>query len=551
MPYSADMKDGFYGPHIKQNSADGLSDGGTYHTIIYVTRWGDKSGGRAHTLAFTDNDRIWFRGGSDTAWGSWKRVAFTTDNVASASKLQTARTINGTSFNGTENITTTKWGTARSIYIQDASAAHTGAAVSVDGGANEYLKLPSTITASLSGNATTATRLQNKRTLWGNSFDGSSNIGGTLTPLSNNAYDLGSTSNKWRYLRMYGYNSSWIAGKSNASITIDSPTASTSTYFPIIRIKSNLGDVFNLGMLQSDSEASQQFGFYLYDKNRTANGTDAGFYMNGDGDMKGTGNLSMNGDIVAYSSGSGGQSPFKYWRPSVSSAGVLSWTNSTSETQPSSVNIKGPKGDKGDKGDKGATGATGPQGPKGATGATGPAGPTFNGGTVTQNITIQRAGPTLYLKDSNNTQWRIFHTQTDSGWLNFQREGSVLFQMATSGTFWYYNSLSKMSDIRLKNRGADLSGTLGKLCHLPVFYYTRKDDAEARQEIGVSAQNLRAIYPELVTEKPDGTLAVDYANLSAINTAALREAHSRIAKLEAENRELKTKLDMILNKLGL
>ena len=105
--------------------------------------------------------------------------------------------------------------------------------------------------------------------------------------------------------------------------------------------------------------------------------------------------------------------------------------------------------------------------------------------------------------------------------------------MASSGTFWYYNALSKMSDIRLKNRGADLSGTLEKLSHLPVFYYTKKDDAEARREIGVSAQDLRAIYPELVTEKPDGTLAVDYANLSAIAISAARELHSCVATLEA------------------
>lgn len=412
--------------------------------------------------------------------------------VDTATKLQTARTINGTLFNGTENITTTKWGTARSIYIQDASAAHTGAAVSVDGGANEYLKLPSTITASLSGNATTATRLQTSRTLWGQSFNGSANVTGSLSSVASITMDgtlkiYASSSDTTHQLNLTT-ESSYAKIQSNGSIPI--------------RINPE-GNNVAIGNITPSCKLDV------------------------------AGDIKASGDIVAYSTGSGGQSPFKYWRPSVSSAGVLSWTNSTSETQPSSVNIKGPKGDKGDKGDKGATGATGPQGPKGATGATGPAGPTFNGGTVTQNITIQRAGPTLYLKDSNNTQWRIFHTQTDSGWLNFQREGSVLFQMATSGTFWYYNSLSKMSDIRLKNRGADLSGTLGKLCHLPVFYYTRKDDAEARQEIGVSAQDLRAIYPELVTEKPDGTLAVDYANLSAIAISAARELHSRIATLEA------------------
>ena len=72
--------------------------------------------------------------------------------------------------------------------------------------------------------------------------------------------------------------------------------------------------------------------------------------------------------------------------PSVSSEGVISWTNDGELDNPSPVNIKGPKGDtgatgptgaKGDKGDTGAAGATGAQGPKGDkgdTGATGPAG---------------------------------------------------------------------------------------------------------------------------------------------------------------------------------
>lgn len=54
-------------------------------------------------------------------WGSWKQLAFTDSSISgnsgSATKLQTARTINGTSFNGTANITTANWGTARTITI--------------------------------------------------------------------------------------------------------------------------------------------------------------------------------------------------------------------------------------------------------------------------------------------------------------------------------------------------------------------------------------------------------------------------------------------------
>ena len=124
-------------------------------------------------------------------------------NASSATKLATARTINGTSFDGTENITTAKWGTARTIYIQDASGAHGSVGVSVNGSTNYNLKLPSTITATLVGNASTATKLQTARTLWGRSFDGRANVSGDMTgvgnvtPSANGTRNLGSGTSRW------------------------------------------------------------------------------------------------------------------------------------------------------------------------------------------------------------------------------------------------------------------------------------------------------------------------------------------------------------------
>ena len=177
-------------------------------------------------------------------YNSWKTFAFTDSNVASATKLATARTINGTSFDGTENITTAKWGTARTIYIQDASGAHGSVGVSVDGSVNVNLKLPSTITATLSGNASTATKLQTARTLWGRSFDGSANVSGDMTgvgnvtPSANGTLNLGTATSRWanmytNCIEVYGtnpvirfhYNNSssvtdFIGAASNGLITI-------------------------------------------------------------------------------------------------------------------------------------------------------------------------------------------------------------------------------------------------------------------------------------------------------------------------------------------
>lgn len=112
-------------------------------------------------------------------------------NATTATTLQTSRTINGTSFNGSANITTSYWGTTRTFYINDPSGAHYNS-YSVNGSGNVDMYLPSTMTGfssitsttfsgSLSGNASsasTATKLTTARTIWGQSFDGTANVTG-------------------------------------------------------------------------------------------------------------------------------------------------------------------------------------------------------------------------------------------------------------------------------------------------------------------------------------------------------------------------------------
>lgn len=117
-----------------------------------------------------------------------------TGNASTATTLQTGRTINGTTFNGSANITTSYWGTTRTFYINDPSGAHYNS-YSVNGSGNVDMYLPSTMTGfssitsttfsgSLSGNASsasTATKLTNTRTIWGQSFNGTANVSGAMT----------------------------------------------------------------------------------------------------------------------------------------------------------------------------------------------------------------------------------------------------------------------------------------------------------------------------------------------------------------------------------
>lgn len=178
-------------------------------------------------------------------------------------------------------------------------------------------------------------------------------------------------------------------------------------------------DVINQSLSTSSSPnfsnvyigSNWQLNYSGGDLNLKYNGSIAG-YLSGSnrGNLLMKQNIIAEGDVIAYSTGTA-NAPFKYWRPSVNSSGVLSWTNSTSETTPSSVNIKGPKGDTGSQGPKGPKGDTGPQGPKGDTGPRGPAGTTFTGGTIGGNITIDKSGVAILALYGNKSDWQAAQIQ--------------------------------------------------------------------------------------------------------------------------------------------
>lgn len=87
-----------------------------------------RSAGGYTTHLAVNGANLFTRYHNSTTWSDWYKFAFVTSNVASATKLQTARTINGTSFDGTANITTANWGTARNFTIGAATKSVNGSA---------------------------------------------------------------------------------------------------------------------------------------------------------------------------------------------------------------------------------------------------------------------------------------------------------------------------------------------------------------------------------------------------------------------------------------
>ena len=64
--------------HLKSNGTDGISDGGSYHPVLMMKPWNDKSGWPVGQLAVTQNNNLYFRvssGADDTSWNAWKKVS--------------------------------------------------------------------------------------------------------------------------------------------------------------------------------------------------------------------------------------------------------------------------------------------------------------------------------------------------------------------------------------------------------------------------------------------------------------------------------------------
>ena len=117
---------------------------------------------------------------------------------------------------------------------------------------------------------------------------------------------------------------------------------------------------------------------------------------------------------------------------------------------------------------------------------------------------------------------------------------------ATSDAFVVYfngnatlaGDLTINSDERLKDNIQPLGSTLNKLHQIEGKTYSFKKDEEHTPKIGVLAQEVQLVFPELVTEGADGILSVNYQGLVPVLINAINEQDAKIAALEAQNEQL-------------
>ena len=96
------------------------------------------------------------------------------------------------------------------------------------------------------------------------------------------------------------------------------------------------------------------------------------------------------------------------------------------------------------------------------------------------------------------------------------------------------------SDIKLKTNIKPLENSLDKVMNLRGVEYDRVD-YEVHQ-IGMIAQEVEQVIPDLVHENSEGTKVLEYTHLTAVLVEAIKEQQNQIQKLKQTVQELSTKL---------
>ncbi|MEP3387708.1 MAG: tail fiber domain-containing protein [Reichenbachiella sp.] len=114
------------------------------------------------------------------------------------------------------------------------------------------------------------------------------------------------------------------------------------------------------------------------------------------------------------------------------------------------------------------------------------------------------------------------------------------------------DGMVQSSDARFKKNVKSIDNALAKTQQLNGYTYNwnklakrQKGIDNKEEQVGVLAQELEAVFPQLVKTDEDGYKAVNYAALTAVLIEAVKELSEQVSTLQGENAELKAELTKV------
>jgi hypothetical protein len=130
------------------------------------------------------------------------------------------------------------------------------------------------------------------------------------------------------------------------------------------------------------------------------------------------------------------------------------------------------------------------------------------------------------------TQLQIGISNDPDDTLSFWQYGAERLRIS-SGTTYVSGSIQNLSDRRLKRDIAPLGPSLERVLRLQGVYYHWVDEKiGSGLQIGLIAQDVEAVFPEMVSATHEGTKGVDYARLVAPLIEAVKDLAAEVEALK-------------------
>jgi hypothetical protein len=134
--------------------------------------------------------------------------------------------------------------------------------------------------------------------------------------------------------------------------------------------------------------------------------------------------------------------------------------------------------------------------------------------------------------------FRAVSTPTDARTMYFRVGGDTRMKVHPNGNAWLQGSLAQASDACLKKDIVHLANVMTPLQQLNGYtYYWKDEDNDKEQQVGVLAQEVQKVFPQLVRQTAEGNLSVNYTGLIPVLIEALKEQQKQIDELKQRLRQ--------------